>query len=386
MVEMTLYCVVVGEGSVFAVKIFAHETVATLKDLIKGKKPRSIACDADRLDLYSIEGLIQNKDDQFVYNGTTIDMANCTLKFFGGKSKMGTRSLVSECLKDVNAPWKIHVLVDRPDEDSSKVRHVTVKESDVIEHLKELTYYQQRGRLIHDNCKDYCDSILNKVEEFYSMTNPLPFICVEGSSGVGKSQLAFALHSKRLYFYLLATPVGLEAQILYQNFASISGEFDEFVKLDDPTRKSEADILNTRSLFYEQGELWTYGFIRALLKYCSSENLVNGSMIHFANKTSLHVTKCTLEDVRETIAGIKNLDKLLPFFILDEMSPNVKIAGGKNSAAFQRNIFRVCGLVVFVMGTNSKVTNLVAHSTGSYSEMHLWMAIRIGNILLIDVP
>ncbi|KAF0686022.1 hypothetical protein As57867_022079, partial [Aphanomyces stellatus] len=282
MVEMTLYCVVVGERKSFAVKISVDETVGILKKMIKGKIQHDGR--ADDLELYSIEGLIQNKDDQFVYNGTTIDMANCTLKFFGGKSKMGTRSLVSECLKDVNAPWKIHVLVDRPDEDSSK------------------TYYQQRGRLIHDNCKDYCDSILNKVEEYYSMTNPLPFICVEGSSGVGKSQLAFALHSKRLYFYLLATPVGLEAQILYQNFASISGEFDEFVKLDDPTRKSEADILNTRSLFYEQGELWTYGFIRALLKYCSSENLVNGSMIHFANKTSLHVTKCTLEDVRETIA------------------------------------------------------------------------------------
>ncbi|KAF0713451.1 Aste57867_4323 [Aphanomyces stellatus] len=119
MVEITLYCVVVSEGSVFPVKILAHETVATLKDLIKGKKPQSIACDADRLELYSIEGLIQNKDDQFVYNGTTIDMANCTLEFFEKtSSKMGARSTVSECLKDVNVPWKIHVLVRVPGGDA----------------------------------------------------------------------------------------------------------------------------------------------------------------------------------------------------------------------------------------------------------------------------
>ncbi|KAF0713546.1 Aste57867_4297 [Aphanomyces stellatus] len=65
----------------------------------------------------------------------------------------------------------------------------------------------------------------------------------------------------------------------------------------------------------------------------------------------------------------------LPFFILDEMSPSTNITGGKNLAAFQRNIFRACGLVVFIMGTDSKVTNLIAQAVGSYAEEHRWMAI-----------
>ncbi|KAF0719570.1 Aste57867_939 [Aphanomyces stellatus] len=264
--EMTLYCDV-GERKSFEVKIPVDETVGILKELIKGEIQHYGR--ADDLELYSIEGLIQNKDDQFVYNGTTIDMANCTLEFFGGKSKMGTRSNISECLKDVNAPWEIHVLVDgvRSHEDSSEAMGVTVKESDVKEHLKELTYYQQRGRLIQDNCKDYCDSILNKVVDFYAMTVPLPFMCVEGSLGMGKSQLAFALHCKRPYFFWFATPVSELSQIMYQKFASISSEFYRFVMLDDPTTIREEYILNTRSIIYEKSEL---GHLASFLHYSST--------------------------------------------------------------------------------------------------------------------
>ncbi|KAL8009893.1 hypothetical protein Plhal710r2_c069g0177181 [Plasmopara halstedii] len=74
------------------------------------------------------------------------------------------------------------------------------------ENRQELTYYQERGRLIQDKCRDYCAHILNKVDELYSEDkDPLPFICVEGSSGMGKSQLAFALEGRRPYFYWLAT-------------------------------------------------------------------------------------------------------------------------------------------------------------------------------------
>ncbi|KAE9060888.1 hypothetical protein PF005_g31669, partial [Phytophthora fragariae] len=70
-------------------------------------------------------------------------------------------------------------------------------------------------------------------------------------------------------------------------------------------------------------------------------------------------------------------EKLLPFFILDEMTSNANIAaGGKNVAAFQRNVFRACGLVVIVMGTDSKISNLVSQSVGSYSETrHQWMSV-----------
>ena len=267
-----------------------------------------------------------------------------------------------------------------PEEDqSSKASQVTItiKESDDEAYLNELSYYQQRGKLIQDNCKGDCDAILKKVEDFYALTDlPLPFICVEGSSGMGKSQLAFALYGERPYFYWLVTPIGEDSQKVYQNFTSISSNFDYFVQQDDPTTKLEDEILNSESLIYEARELWTYGFIHALLNNCNSGDLVNGSMIRFVNEASLDVAKCKLQDVRKTIADMKLKNKKLPFFILDEMPPNMNVnSGGKNKAAFQRNVFRVCSLVVFVMGTDSKVTNLIAQAMGSYAEEHFWMAI-----------
>ncbi|KAF4031317.1 hypothetical protein GN244_ATG16772 [Phytophthora infestans] len=64
------------------------------------------------------------------------------------------------------------------------------------------------------------------------------------------------------------------------------------------------------------------------------------------------------------------------FFILDEMTPNARTSvGGKSVAAFQRNIFRTCGLVVIVMGTDSKKSNLVTQATGSSTGKHMWMSI-----------
>ncbi|KAF0695030.1 Aste57867_14130 [Aphanomyces stellatus] len=49
---LTLFCVVVGEGVPFSVKIDAEKTVSELKTLIKKENENTITCDADLLDLY----------------------------------------------------------------------------------------------------------------------------------------------------------------------------------------------------------------------------------------------------------------------------------------------------------------------------------------------
>ncbi|KAF0698096.1 Aste57867_11264 [Aphanomyces stellatus] len=239
-------------------------------------------------------------------------------------------------------------------------------------HLKELTFFQQRGRLIQDNCKEVCDAILNKVEEFYALTDlPLPFICVEGSSGMGISQLAFALQGRRPYFYWLATPIGVDSQQIYKNFASISRRFDYFVGLDDQRTKREDAILNSMPSIYADGELWTYGFIRALLDYSNSGNLANGSMIHFINETPLNVPKCKLQDVRTTIADMKSKNKKLPFLYW------MKCLQARTSPA-ERTwlLFKGIFLVLWSRGIYyGNRLNLIAQAGGSYAKEHRWMAI-----------
>ncbi|KAK1929667.1 hypothetical protein P3T76_014884 [Phytophthora citrophthora] len=82
-----------------------------------------------------------------------------------------------------------------------------------------------------------------------------------------------------------------------------------------------------------------------------------------------------------TVAAVRNKmvadGKVLPIFILDEMTrnDNTEACAGMKVAAFQRNAFRACGLVVMVMGTDSKITDLVDQSGGSYKEEHNWMTI-----------
>ncbi|CAK4614916.1 unnamed protein product, partial [Aphanomyces euteiches] len=160
---------------------------------------------------------------------------------------------------------------------------------------------------------------------------------------------------------------------MYQSFASISRAFEKYVLLDDPAAtKDETLVLNSKLSFYQHGKFWTYGFLRALLDYCCRAKLENGRMIRM-NEVTLNVAKSSYLDVSKVIGSMKLQNKNVPFFILDEMSP---LSSGKNLAAFQRNVFRVCGLVVVIMGTDSKVTNLIPQSQVSRGwEEHLWMAI-----------
>ncbi|KAF0691433.1 hypothetical protein As57867_017279, partial [Aphanomyces stellatus] len=114
----TLVCVVVGEGRPFSVKIEANEIVSELKKKIKDENKNTVTCDAKELELYRVDGLTQDEDEQIVYNGTTIDMANYSLDFFGeDKAKMPPLSLISECFNaaEMNTRWKIHVLVVVPE-------------------------------------------------------------------------------------------------------------------------------------------------------------------------------------------------------------------------------------------------------------------------------
>lgn len=91
--------------------------------------------------------------------------------------------------------------------------------------------YQQRGQLIRANCESYCGEVLDKIDDLYLGDNkePRPFICVEGSSGMGKSQLAFTLEGHRPLFYWLVVDIWSSSQCLYRNFRSISSAFRKIV-------------------------------------------------------------------------------------------------------------------------------------------------------------
>ncbi|KAL7690794.1 hypothetical protein Plhal304r1_c011g0043391 [Plasmopara halstedii] len=221
--------------------------------------------------------------------------------------------------------------------ESTQISVTVVEGQDTEGFRQELTYYQHRGRLIQDKCRNYCAHILDKIDELSDGNEtPIPFICVEGLSGIGKSQLAFALGGWRPWYYWMDTSVGSQSQRLYRNFTQISNAFDVVVQKDTPKKKATESVLNCVSSIYQNDLLWTYGFICALLKYCSSaEHQSAQQMIWFDNATRFNVKPYKREIVFALINKMKAEKKVLPFFVLDEMRPNENIeAGGMNTSAF----------------------------------------------------
>ncbi|KAL7685622.1 hypothetical protein Plhal304r1_c030g0098311 [Plasmopara halstedii] len=176
-------------------------------------------------------------------------------------------------------------------------------------------YSQRRGRLVQYKCRDYCAHILDKVDEFYDKNEQsTPFIYVGGSSGMGRSQRAFALGDRRPWYYCQLDPV-----------------------------------LNVSIAILPQ-------YRTRLLRF--------------------NVKPCYRETVFALFDKIKAEKNVLPSFVLDEMSFNENIeSGGMNTAAFQRNVFRACGLVVIVMGTDTKMTKLLEQVKQSSGVEIRWFAL-----------
>ncbi|KAF0683735.1 Aste57867_24230 [Aphanomyces stellatus] len=134
---LTLYCVVVGEGRPFPVEIDAEKTVGILKDKIKEKKPQSITCEADRLELYMAlkdgawigskssivremkKGVVRDTVKELIHEDMELDPADTIGTFFVGEQE--------EKKPEIGAR-QIHVLVVVP---SGKVTALEESKEDV---------------------------------------------------------------------------------------------------------------------------------------------------------------------------------------------------------------------------------------------------------------
>ncbi|CEG42558.1 CRN-like protein [Plasmopara halstedii] len=318
---VTLYCAIAGlKRNAFSVDIDTSQSVGHLKDAIAQEQKFDFA--ASKLELYLAKKGESWLTENEVKNGVRdisglkhLSAAGAILHRIGLSDEQVVGEVDGIEVDAGNGPVNVLVVVPT---------FVIVEEDESSEkYLSELTYYQHCGRLIQYKYRDYCAHILDKVDKFYDENErPIPFICVEGSSGMGKSQLAFALGGRRPYFYWLATRLGTNSQ-------------------NNPTSKSEKEILDFKSDLYENGLLWTYGFIRALLEHCSSDEHQNSSrMIRFENQTVLKAEQRYKKDVRVLLAKMKAEQKKLTFFVLDEMTSNAsKKLGASRRPPFNATSF-----------------------------------------------
>ena len=182
-----------------------------------------------------------------------------------------------------------------------------------------------------------------------------PFIFVAGSSGTGKTQMAFLLlhtmgdESKDLFYFVASDLTVGESQPIYKYHMNMSQTFLECAQADSQLLQDailDCSVLKSKSLFL-------FGLMDALLsgKYGSTEKI-----------------KVTRIDGSKIFEDIKKMPKR-SMVVLDEFLRRKKISGTASSINnfeysdnwlhLLRNAFRAVSFVVIMMGTEAHAANLL---------------------------
>ena len=186
----------------------------------------------------------------------------------------------------------------------------------------------------------------------------VPFVFLVGSSGVGKTQMAFTLleqlkGTNQAYYFLFSTPVD-KSQNIYRYYENISTVFDECRNQDAKLIRNEASA--TCGKVYEK-ELFVYGFIYTVLE----KGLVDG--VDISPKTGKAVWELIVQN---------GLENNRPVFIIDEC---VQINDETDHIIkFVVNCFRSLGLGLVILGTNSRVAQITTtkFTESREGEGHDW--------------
>lgn len=227
---------------------------------------------------------------------------------------------------------------------------------------------------------------LNELVDWCSREVFVPFVVVDGSSGVGKTQSAFALRGTVIYINLVEAN-----QLIYQAFSTFSMSFQKCIDEDltalghSPSRAVSLDALDCSSLkrsfhlFYTAGLL--VSVFDAILEICQSDTtnsyFQDGfPLIEFAKMFSrkcISFTPSSVQALQMKAHELKTRFTHSPIIVLDEV-PSTRKNSTQEFIAFSRNICRVTGLVTIVMGTECTVANLLSNSSrqGDAHSIPVW--------------
>lgn len=195
------------------------------------------------------------------------------------------------------------------------------------------------------------DNISQKSQKFISSpsviesTDMVPFIFLDGSSGMGKTQTAFTLmNSGYTVHFLLGSVTGESSQTIYKKYSRISSQFLDCVMYDckNCTGANPCNDVNFRSK--------TCGFIVSLITKASDCYPMTIKTAH--------------EQIVKYFVGKENNFRKIVIF-LDEF-PHLsrdKISGAEfETLRWMRNVFRYLHLNIICSSSSSCVANLLSTS------------------------
>ncbi|KAH3763854.1 hypothetical protein Pelo_4292 [Pelomyxa schiedti] len=212
-----------------------------------------------------------------------------------------------------------------------------------------------------------------------------PFIILDGSSGMGKTQLAFALNEDVIYLVYDG-----ETQDIYKCFTPLSASFCDCVARDSGELHKKGRFPHCNVLFGASRELWTI----AWLDWCFSiewdpvtnERRSRDALPLPSRKSSrqeyypqrLPYTLLEMDISHKITAGMSRSRFLQkwsslpkkPVIFIDEIPGKDQ----KEDLAFMRNLCLALDLTVILAGTNSRAVNMLSSSSSctDVNKPYLW--------------
>ena len=230
------------------------------------------------------------------------------------------------------------------------------------------TFFIQYDSL--QNTGDYSEFI-ELFRNIYSKEyNWLPWIFICGSSGTGKTQLAFSLPRNK-FFFLMAE--NHQHQPIYSPFKEISKILLNFIKEDLAALKEKQVSAENIAVEAERGLInrhtvsRTANFILFLIEKFLSLDEPDwlASEVKLDLNTTIEVLK-PIQELKEDLARLIPIPQKRPIIFLDECS------GEPDEGPFHyiRAVLRLIVLIPVFMGTNADACKIITRSqiSRSYSE------------------
>ncbi|KAI3633524.1 hypothetical protein MIR68_008471 [Amoeboaphelidium protococcarum] len=214
-------------------------------------------------------------------------------------------------------------------------------------------YMEDASRLAQYPQVDKVVSIMHDVELKYFVTKKgfPPFIFIDGSSGVGKTQMAFTLMNRlkaeRSVYYMLASDVNQQSQLIYQRYQGVSYALTMCVEKDLTTLSEKKLSCNN----FLNEKLYCFGFILQLLQKSVDS--------YHVDLNQISIDPCWALDVLDVLKRFK----ALPVIIIDEFfTEDRSIDDQYQKCRLLLNMLRSLAMCVVIMGTNTSATNMLDSS------------------------
>ena len=202
----------------------------------------------------------------------------------------------------------------------------------------------------------------------------IPFLYLDGSSGLGKTQMAFNLfknftaeflseRDRRKVFYfvtLQGTPNPNDVhQLIYSNFKKSSNLLIRALEFD---LMSDADETSPTTGILFDSSLWIFGLIRLMISLYQQSNINE----NHNSQVNRNFKKCTGKDIIALLVELK-IQNSRPVIIVDEI---IQAQDDNNKKKLRRlqNIFKCLGFGLILLGTDSTAIN-IASSFSSHSRI-----------------